>query len=197
MMTIGLNASPVVGSSCEMLVRRVLEGAASAGSKTLMFNLNDLDILPCQSCGESPYPMNCFYNDSMDEIYKWLIEGDIIVFGSPVYFDTVSAQAKLLIDRCNCLRPAIFPTGSESSPEGVKFLDRGLKKRKGVIILSGGQRQKFDCARTVIKGFFKWINIVFAGEIDMRGNSLRAGLAAERPELLEEAYALGKMLAGG
>jgi hypothetical protein len=79
----------------------------------------------------------------------------------------------------------------------VKFLDRGFKKRKGVIILSGGQRQKFDCARTVIKGFFKWINIEFAGEIDMRGNSLRAGLAAERPELLEEAYALGKMLAGG
>jgi multimeric flavodoxin WrbA len=43
----------------------------------------------------------------MEQIYDALEYSDAIVLGSPVYFDTVSAQSKLIIDRSNCLMPCV------------------------------------------------------------------------------------------
>jgi multimeric flavodoxin WrbA len=43
----------------------------------------------------------------MKQIYDALETSDVIVLGSPVYFDTVSAQVKLMIDRSNCLMPYV------------------------------------------------------------------------------------------
>ena len=195
MIAVGLNGSPVIGGSCEILLKKVLGGAASTGCDTVYFDINKAGITPCLACGKSPYPDNCFFDDGIENLYRYIIDSDIIIFASPVYFDTVSAQTKLLIDRCNCLKPAIFPKGGEPEPTKVNFLDRRFKKRKGVIILSGGQRQKFNCARTVIKGFFKWVNIDFAGEIEIRSGSLKKGLASERDDLLETAFKMGEKLA--
>jgi len=67
--------------------------------------LNDLHVKPCQSCGVDPHPKYCLFDDDMQLIYNALESNDVIVLGSPVYFDTVSAQVKLVIDRCNCLMP--------------------------------------------------------------------------------------------
>jgi len=195
MIAVGFNGSPVKGSNCEILLKKVLEGAESEDCTTAYFHLNDLDILACQSCGESPYPGDCFFHDGMDEIYRYLIEADIIVTSSPVYFDSVSTQLKSMIDRCNCFRPAIFPKEGEEEPERVKFLHRDFKHRKGLIILSGGQRQKFACARTVIKSLFEWLNIEYAGELNTRGSSLKKGIVIENESLMQEAFQIGKYLA--
>lgn len=195
MITLGLNASPVMDGNCGILVKNLLAGASSKGSQAIHYDLNEFDIIPCQSCGVSPYPAYCFFQDAMTEIYRILIEADLVVFGSPVYFDTVSAQAKLFIDRCNCLKPAIFPESQEKPSDRVKFRDLDLKKRKGVIVLAGGERQKFDCASTVIKGFFKWVGIEFAGQIEARNKSLKKGTVNQQPELLKSAFDLGADLA--
>lgn len=191
MMALGLNCSPVSGGNCEILIKETLRGAALSGAEVHYIDVNKLTILPCQSCGESPYPDYCFFDTGMKDIYYRLIHSDLIVFASPIYFDTVSAQAKLLIDRSNCLRPAIFPEDDSDPDQPVVFMDRGFKKRKGIILLSGGQRQKFDCARTVIKGFFKWIGIEFAGEVDARSGSWKKGVVRDQKDLMDKAFNLG------
>ncbi|MBD3232252.1 MAG: hypothetical protein GF315_00865 [candidate division Zixibacteria bacterium] len=195
MITLGLNASPIIDGNCDILVKNVLAGASLNGSQAIHYDLNEFDIIPCQSCGVSPYPAYCFFQDAMTEIYRILIEADLVVFGSPIYFDTVSAQAKLFIDRCNCLKPAIFPESEEKLSDRVKFGDLGLKRRKGVIVLAGGERQKFDCASTVVKGFFKWIGIEFVEQIEARNNSLKKGTVNQQPGLLKSAFDLGAGLA--
>jgi len=101
----GLVGSPKKNGNVDLLVSQVLKGAMSQGAKMQKIYLNDLHVKPCQSCGVDPHPKYCLFDDDMQLIYNALESNDVIVLGSPVYFDTVSAQVKLVIDRCNCLMP--------------------------------------------------------------------------------------------
>ena len=158
-----INGSPVKNSSTKILLDELAGGIRENLTDPIenkVVNLNDLKILPCQACGESPEPDYCLYKDDIYPIYDYLINCDIVLFGSPVYFDTVSAQAKLFIDRCNCLRPPDFDSNTDNHFKKIIPL-----KRPGAIVLIGGQRGQFECARRVIAGFFKLIRVSNIGTI--------------------------------
>ena len=125
MIVCGIVGSPVREGNVQILVSKILEGAASRGAQTYMLFLNDMSIAPCQSCGTEGHPGFCRFDDDMRDIYRALIECDGIVLGSPVYFDTVSAQTKLMIDRCNCITPLVRKTDG-----AVGFERRTLKHKK-------------------------------------------------------------------
>ena len=184
---LGLCGSPVRGGSTEVLIREILRGAESKGAVSEFIFLNELDIMPCQACGRSPEEGNCFFNDGMDEIYEKFDRCDAIVVGSPIYFDSVSAQTKLFIDRTNCFR-AINPAGPEF------FTPRIKKERKGAIVLVGGEREKYEYARRVIGGFFVWANIESVGVIYYGHSSWDKGSVANETELLKRAFELGVLL---
>jgi multimeric flavodoxin WrbA len=150
----GIVGSPKKNGNVDLLVSRVLEGIKSRGAETEKVYLNDSDVMPCQSCSTDPYPRYCFFDDDMKLIYAALESCDIIVLGSPVYFDTVSAQTKLMIDRCNCLMPYV------EQPDGTYKFERRIKKqKKGVFIAVAGKDQEFETIQTTVNGFFKWANI--------------------------------------
>jgi len=185
---LGISGSPVRGSSTEILIREILRGAESKGADSDFIYLNELDIMPCQACGQSPKDAYCFFNDGMDVIYEKFDKCDAIVVGSPVYFDSVSAQTKLFIDRTNCFR-AVNPAGPEA------FIPRIAKRRKGAIVLVGGEREKYEYARRVIGGFFVWSNIESAGFIHYGHASWVKGSVVNVPGILKQAFDLGCSLA--
>ena len=121
--------------------------------------ISELEFIPCQACGKAPTPEYCFYDDDMSSVYNDLASCDAFLFGSPVYFDSVSAQAKAFIDRCNCMRPANFG-GTHGNRKFVKLLNRRIP---GGIVLVGGENCWFEGARRTIAGFFKWIEIENTG----------------------------------
>jgi multimeric flavodoxin WrbA len=87
-------------------------------------------------------------------IYDVLQSCDAVVLGSPVYFDTVSAQVKLMIDRCNCIMPYVKrPDGSYSFEQRIK------KPKKGVFVAVAGEAQEFNTVQATVNGFFNWANI--------------------------------------
>jgi multimeric flavodoxin WrbA len=184
---LGLCGSPVKGSSTEILIREILRGAESTGAVSDFIYLNELDIMPCQACGQSPDEGYCLFNDGMDEIYEKFDRCDAIVVGSPIYFDSVSAQTKLFIDRTNCFR-AINPDGPEH------FINRITKRRKGAIALVGGEREKYEYARRVIGGFFVWANIEPVGLIHYGHSDWTKGGVANDPNVIKAAYDLGRKL---
>jgi len=185
---LGLCGSPVEGSSTSIIIKTILESATEAGAMTDYISLNELNIMPCQACGKSPEDNYCYFGDGMDIIYNKFEWCDAIIVGSPIYFDSVSAQTKLFIDRCNCLRHFL--------PEKNILLEpRIKKKRKGAIVLVGGPRQKFEYARRVIGGFFIWANIESAGLIKYSHDGPQKGTVADSRETLDEAIALGRFLA--
>jgi multimeric flavodoxin WrbA len=146
----GIVGSPKKGGNVDLLVSQVLKGATNGDAETDRVYLNDLHIKPCQSCGQDPKPKHCLINDDMNRIYTVLETCDAIVLGSPVYFDTVSAQIKLMIDRCNCLMPYV------KKSDGTFGFDRRLEKRKkGIFIAVAGTEQEFNTVQATVNGFFQ------------------------------------------
>jgi multimeric flavodoxin WrbA len=189
MKIIGLSGSATGGSSTDLLVSGALEGASTEHVNTRMFRLNDRQILPCQACGISPEPEYCFFHDGMDELFKTMEKSDGIILGSPIYFDSVSAQTKLFIDRTNCLRPADF---SDQSVQ--KFKEPRFKGKKGGIILVAGDYGKFEGALRVMHAFFIWAGIEKVFEILYRTKSLKVGEVRDNAAKLDEAREAGKKL---
>ena len=186
---LGLCGSPVVESSTEILIRQVLRGAESLRAEAEYINLNELDIMPCQACGRSPDNSYCFFRDGMDLIYDHFDRCDAIVVGSPIYFDSVSAQTKLFIDRCNCFR-AMDPDGPD------KFVPRIAKRRKGAIVLVGGERENYEYAHRVIGGFFVWANIEVVGVITHAHDGFEKGNVIKHSETVQKAFDIGQKLFG-
>ncbi len=156
-----INGSPVENSSCQLALEKLAELtkeniAPKADATITNIDLNQLKFIPCQSCGKAPTPDFCFYDDDLTPIYKQIVETDIFIIGSPIYFDGVSAQAKSFIDRCNCFRPADFKHEHPPYPF-IKIL--GIDKRPGAMILTGGKDAWFEGGRRTIVGLFKWIEV--------------------------------------
>jgi multimeric flavodoxin WrbA len=182
-----VNGSPRVGSSSEILARRFEEGFTSVLPDTEVANvrLNDLNIIPCQACGIDPSPLFCVYKDDLYPVLMHLMQADFVLIATPVYFDTVSAQTKLLIDRTNCFRPPRFRNNT------VEFDDHGILHSKGAYILVGGAREKFDAAERVIGGVFIWAGIEKVGRVIYGHDDWRLGGVTLNSETLRHSHDLG------
>ncbi len=162
--------------------------------KDKFFYLDELEIMPCKSCGKAPdEPDLCIYHDDMDLIYPELLSCNFFILGSPIYFDSVSAQMKLFIDRCNCFRPL---TKKEDGTFYFKDRNRALSSpRKGIILLVGGLRQRFDLAISVLKGFFKWADIEFYDQILYSHEDWVKGGVKKEKKVLRKAFEAGQKIA--
>jgi multimeric flavodoxin WrbA len=187
-----LSGSPVRDGSTEILLSRVAEGITHAFIQpvtTEIVRLNDYQYLPCQACGESPEPEYCIFKDEIEPVYDLYVNCDIVLFGTPIYFDSVSAQSKLFIDRCNCLKPADF----SDSPEH-HFKKVLTKKRLGAMVLVSGERQDIECARKIIAGFFKWTEVINCGNIIYSSTGMEIGQVDGDTDKLHEAFELGQKI---
>jgi len=99
MKILGIVCSPREGGNTEILVKEALEAAREAGAETELFLVAGKDIAPCDACGACEADGICVVDDDMQEIYRQLELADGVIFGTPVYFVNVSAQAKAIIDR--------------------------------------------------------------------------------------------------
>jgi multimeric flavodoxin WrbA len=182
----GIIGSPCQNGNVDLLVSQVLKGASSQGAETSKIYLNNLKIKPCQSCGVDPYPKHCLFDDDMKQIYDALETSDVIVLGSPVYFDTVTAQAKLMIDRSNCLMPYV------KKANGTFGFDRRVKRqKKGVFIAVAGTDQEFNVVLTTVKGFFNWTNTSLVETFFYSHDDNELGSIEDDKEKMKQAFDIG------
>ena len=99
MKVLGLVCSPRKGGNTEILVREALAGAGRKGAETELYLVEDKDIRPCTACEACVPEGICATDDDMQGLYEKLLAADGIIFGTPVYFINVTAQAKIVIDR--------------------------------------------------------------------------------------------------
>ena len=170
---VGISGSPTGGSSTDYLINAVLDNIAGDHIKKHFIRLNEKSILPCQACGKNPEPDFCFFHDDMDEAFAVMKKSEGIILGSPIYFDSVSAQAKLFIDRTNCLRPVDF-----DRPGEPKIKEPLFTGKKGGIILVGGERGKFTGALRTARAFFIWAGIDIVFELLYKTTTFEPGEAS-------------------
>ncbi|KLU65665.1 MULTISPECIES: flavodoxin family protein [Desulfosporosinus] len=94
-----LSASPRKGGNSDLLCDQFILGANEAGHQTEKIFLRDKKIGYCTGCESCYASHKCIQNDDMAEILDKMIDAEVIVMATPVYFYTMNAQMKTLIDR--------------------------------------------------------------------------------------------------
>lgn len=112
-----LSGSPRKGGNSDILCDRFMEGARESGHRAEKVFLRDKNIGYCIGC-EACHQNNgvCVQKDDMAEILGKMIAADVIVMATPVYFYTMDAQMKTLIDRCVARYTEISNKAFTSSP---------------------------------------------------------------------------------
>ena len=98
-----LSGSPRKGGNSDLLCDQFMQGAQEAGHQVEKIFLKDRTIHYCTGCGICNAGKPCPQKDDMSEILEKMIAADVIAMATPVYFYTMDAQMKTLIDR-TCAR---------------------------------------------------------------------------------------------
>jgi len=174
--------SPRKNGNSSALADRVAAGARDAGAEVEILFLHDLDIRPCDACDACLETEGvCIIKDDMQAIYPKLLQADGIVFASPVYWFTISAQLKLCIDRWY---------GLQSS--GWK---RMTGKQVGIVLTYGDKDLVASGGINAIKTFdsmFRFLRMDIVGQV--YGTAMDIGDVQKNPELMQQAYQLGQRL---
>lgn len=96
-----LSSSPRRGGNSDTLCDEFMRGAVESGNHVEKIFLCDKTIHPCLGCSVcSLHKKPCPQKDDAAEVIGKMLEADVIVMATPVYFYAMSAQMKILIDRC-------------------------------------------------------------------------------------------------
>ena len=108
MKILGICCSPRKGQTTFRAMEICLEAARAQDGTitTQMIELAGLDIRPCHACGECKGRLACPIEDDFASLVPILSDPGVagMIIGTPVYFGTMTAQCKALIDRCVMFR---------------------------------------------------------------------------------------------
>jgi multimeric flavodoxin WrbA len=178
-----LKSSPRENGNSNTLAAQVEAGAKAVGAHVESFMLHHMDIRPCDACDVCQETGVCIVKDDMQQIYPVLEKADAIVIAGPVYWFTLSAQAKLCIDRWYALT---VPAG--------QFRDKQIG-----IVLTYGDADLYTSgginAIHTFESMGRYIGAEIAGMV--YGSAHEIGDAKKQPDLMANAYQLGQKLGNG
>ena len=163
-------------ANSEILARETERGAKDAGHTVEFVTLKDKKIEFCKGCMACQRLGRCAINDDANEITSKMKDSDVIVWATPIYYYEMAGQMKTLIDRANSL----FATG---------------KNFTETYLITTSADTSDNVIQTVINGLNGWIACF--DNLELKGYVNGAGLegpneAAERKDLMEKAYTMGK-----
>jgi multimeric flavodoxin WrbA len=188
MKVLGIFGSPRRGGNTELLLEEALKGAKKEGAEVERIYLSDFTITPCKECHGCDETGNCVILDDMEKIYPKLLEADVLILASPIFFYGVTAWGKALIDRSQALWARKYLIKDPT-------LGKEGKKRKGFFISVGATKgQKvFEGAILTVKYFFDVLNAEYVGELLYRGVEAKGDIL-KHPEALQQAFEAGRKL---
>ena len=180
--------SPRRKGNTSTLLHQAVAGAREAGAEVTEIVLRDLKISPCLEIYGCKKDGHCVIKDDFQKVETLLRRVDGMMLASPIFFYTISAHTKILMDRCNSLWVKKYWIDKQA------FGEKNYP-RKGLFISVGSTRGKrlFDGALLSV-GYFMdaldmelWQSLLFRG-IESEGQIL------EHPDHLDAAQAAGKDL---
>jgi len=178
---LGVIGSPRKRGNTHILVSRILDGAKDGGAHTETLFLKDLQIRECDGCHSCWKGRKCSKKDDMNDLYPRIIESDIIIFGTPVYWYGPTALMKCFIDRFvyfNC-------------PE-----NRSKIEDKAAVLAVPFEEDNPRTADLLIRFFEKslrYLEMKIIGKILAPGVSARGDIL-KREDFLKKGYRLGKRI---
>ncbi len=180
-----ISSSPRKNGNTELLLHEIIKGIEDAGGKIRFIRLQDLEICPCRECLRCHKNGRCVINDDMQTLYTEIINMDAMVFGSPIFFMSISAQGKTFIDRCQ-------PFWAMKYLLKKSFIHQEKPPRKGIFVSVGATEfpYLFDGAVRVVKSLFKVIEVEYQDELLIRKIDEK-GQILKYPEVMKLGYKMG------
>jgi multimeric flavodoxin WrbA len=185
---LAISASPRIQGNSDLLLRQALAGAESAGAQTEYVRLAELSIAPCIECNSCYKTGRCKIDDDYQTLCSKMLETDHLIFATPIFFMTVCAQAKLLIDRCQCLWAQKYVLKQP-------LIETGGRDRRAMVIAVGGTKSKkmFESVRLTFKYYLDVLDMnytanLFVNKVDASGQ------IKENTAAMEQAFRLGREL---
>ena len=179
-----LIGSPRKKGNTAALAEQIAESASAAGARVELCFLHGMNIRPCTACEvcHQPESAGCVIQDDMQKLYPKLRQAGTIVWASPIYWFTVSAQMKLAMDRCYALM----------TPKGHAFAGKRM-----ALAFSYGGEDPFDSGCTnAIRTFQDAFGFIGAEIVGMvYGSAAAAGDIRSNEKVMGEAAELGRKLA--
>lgn len=94
-----LSGSPRREGNSDLLCDEFARGAKEAGHEVEKIRVAEKNIGYCRACYACRESGKCVIKDDMAEVLQRMIDADVIVLASPVYFYSIDAQLKAVIDR--------------------------------------------------------------------------------------------------
>jgi len=181
--------SPRRKGNTAVLLDRAVQGVRDSGCSVEEVFLGDLNLSPCLELYGCKKNGRCVIQDDFQDLYDKLVNYSALLLASPIFFYSLSAQTKILLDRCQSLWVKKYWI------EKVPFRGRE-PSRKGLFISAGASQGKrlFEGALLSVRYFFDvldmalWKTLLYRG-LDFEGDVL------QYPSYLEEAYRTGLDLA--
>ncbi len=172
-----LMGSPNRRGSTSMLAERFAEGARESGHTVRIIDTAHADVSTCTGCVPCGYDGPCVQKDDMEGIRKEILQADMIVFATPLYYFGMSAQLKTLVDRFCSFNGSIQRKRMKSAQLAVAWNSAGWT---------------FDSLESHYRTLVRYLNL------DDRGMVLGKGCGTpdmtRRSGYPEQAYRLGKSL---
>ena len=99
MKILAISGSPRKEGNTVTLLNEALAGAKSEGAEVELYSVAGKNIQPCDGCWGCTRTGECHIKDDMQVLYNKMVEADGIIFGTPIYFYGMTAQAKAVMDR--------------------------------------------------------------------------------------------------
>ena len=185
---LSIYGSPRRKGNTSLLLQKAVQGARQAGADVEEVVLRDLKMSPCLEIYGCKETGRCVIQDDFQSISDKLLSCQGLILASPIFFYSVSAHTKILMDRCQSLWVKRY--WLEKAVRG-----QGRPVRKGLFISAGATKGKklFDGTLLTVRYFFDvldaqlWRSLLYRG-LDFEGDVLK------HPEYLQEAYQAGKEL---
>ena len=172
-----LQGSPNIKGSTNLLVESFTKGAVEAGHNVKRFDICNMGINPCIGCVACGYEGLCVIDDDNEIIKKEILDSDMIVFATPLYYYAMTSQLKAVIDRFCSYNSSLHS-----------------KKLKSALLAVGWNSD--DWTFETLKTHYK--TLVRYNHFEDKGMVL--GYGCGTPEMtktskyIEEAYNLGKSI---
>jgi multimeric flavodoxin WrbA len=189
MKVLGIYGSPRREGNTDILLDECLKGVRAAGAQVLTIRCCDLTIAGCVECGGCDETGECIIQDDMQTVYPKLLEADVIVLASPMFFYGITSQAKALIDRCQAM-------WCRSKLRQAAGLPPNRPRGRGYLICVGATKGStlFQGAELVAKYFYDALDMTYEGgvfvrKVEGKGDILKHG------DALKQAFDLGLAMA--
>lgn len=170
-----LSGSPRKGGNSDILCDEFLRGAVDAGNQAEKVRVGALKIHPCSACYYCrDHGGQCVHKDDMAEVLQKMIDADVLVLASPVYFYSIDAQMKAVIDRTL-----------------ARWLEVKNKEFYYIVTMADESKSSADTTLSCFRGYADCVEGAVEKSVLIGNGTYQPGEVKKTPAM-KKAYEMGK-----